>query len=461
MTTRVILVRHGESTYNVQKRVQGLCDESTLTENGRIGARQVGASLHGMHLDAIYSSPLRRAKATAELIMETLPGRLPETDQSLPMLQLNDNLREVNLFVWEGMTFDAIADQYPEEFKCWKERPHKLRMTMSTPEGDVEIYPILSLYKQAQQFWDEVLPHHADQTILVVGHSAINRALLQTAMGLNPQDLMSFHLANCSISILNIGKELGKDVQLESLNLTAHLGDPIPAFRPKNKGPRILLVRHGETNWNRDGRFQGQIDIPLNEKGRSQAQKCADFLAPVAIDKALTSSLSRPKETAEIILSQHPGVNTLETTDTLIEISHGLWEGKLETEIRAEYANELDQWQADPHMVQMPDGENLEDVWRRAEAGWQEAIALATQGTEDGGKDVVVLVTAHDAINKAILCQVVGWGPEEFWKFKQGNGAVSVIDYPHGVEGQPLLQAMNITTFFGAGVLDKTAAGAL
>ena len=71
-----------------------------------------------------------------------------------------------------------------------------------------------------------------------------------------------------------------------------------------------------------------------------------------------------------------------------------------------------------------------------------------------------ILVVAHDAINKAILCYVSGLTPAAFWNFKQGNGAVSVIDYVKGTDAPPLLMAMNITTHLG-GVLDKTAAGAL
>ena len=72
-----------------------------------------------------------------------------------------------------------------------------------------------------------------------------------------------------------------------------------------------------------------------------------------------------------------------------------------------------------------------------------------------------VMVTAHDAINKAILCHVVGWEPEAFWRFKQGNGAVSVIDYPDGVNSPPVLSAANITTHLSDSILDQTAAGAL
>jgi len=67
---------------------------------------------------------------------------------------------------------------------------------------------------------------------------------------------------------------------------------------------------------------------------------------------------------------------------------------------------------------------------------------------------------AHDATNKTLLCHILGLPTDNFWNFRQGNGAVSVIDYPSGLNGVPVLQAMNITTHLG-GVLDKTAAGAL
>ena len=81
-------------------------------------------------------------------------------------------------------------------------------------------------------------------------------------------------------------------------------GCGVLAFDPAG---RLLLVRHGETDWNREGRFQGQIDIPLNSTGRSQAEAAGRFLAPVTIHRAYTSCMARPRQTAEAILAAHPG----------------------------------------------------------------------------------------------------------------------------------------------------------
>ena len=159
----------------------------------------------------------------------------------------------------------------------------------------------------------------------------------------------------------------------------------------------------------------------------------------------------RPKETAEIILQQHSKIE-LKLDKGFWEISHGLWEGKFESEIEGSFPGLLKQWKESPETVQMPEGENLEQVWGRAIAAWSNLIN-SVSGTG--------IVVAHDAINKAIICQLFDLSPEHFWNFKQGNGAVTVIDYPKGPGGLPVLESMNITTHLSGSVLDKTAAGAL
>ena len=454
MKTTVIIVRHGESTSNVNRIISGHHDNAVLTERGEQQAQKVGEMLKGLKPDAVYSSPLKRAAQTGRIALSQMGSGLPE-------IQTAELIKEINLPLWESKSFADVEAQYVEEYAAWRQDPNNLKMPI--PDGDggtVDFYPVRDIWERASQFLQTKVKEHAGQTILLFGHSAINRALIGSSIGLGPEHLNNMGQNNCAISVLNFLGSYEDGAQLESLNITSHLGDTIPPRRSRYKGPRLLLVRHGETNWNRDGRFQGQIDIPLNENGHAQAAQAAEFLKDVKIDAAVTSSMKRPKETAEGILKYHPDV-TLSTTEDLWEISHGEWEGKLESEIESGYPGMLAQWQSKPETVQMPAGENLEDVWNRAKKGWGDIVAAYSSATEQK----TVMVVAHDAINKAILCQVFGLEPKNFWQFKQGNGAVSVIDYQGGPDnvsaGQPVLSAANITTHLSGSIFDKTAAGAL
>jgi probable phosphoglycerate mutase len=429
--------------------IQGRCDESVLTEKGTADAHQVGAALSSLKFDVVYSSPLQRAKKTAEVILPYLQGS--------PELLTPTSLLEIDLPLWEKLHKEVVKDKFSEDYRCWKERPHEFCMTLPTAEGTKEHFPVLALYEQAKQFWQEILPRHSGGTILIVAHNGINRCLLASALGISPALYHSIQQSNCGINVLNFVGGWGELVQLESLNQTSHMGDALPTPREGNRGLRLLLVRHGETEWNRVARFQGGIDVPLNENGRKQAQQAAEFLKDVPINFAVSSPMLRPKETAELILKNHPNIK-LELQEKLKEINHGLWEGKLESEIKQEYTDLLHQWQIAPETVQMPEGENLQQVWDRAIACWDAIIEAA--GVSDTELKTG-LVVAHDAINKVILCHVLGLSPASIWSIKQGNGAVTVIDYPHGLKKPPILQAMNITTHLSGGVLDQTAAGAL
>ncbi|MEO0852801.1 MAG: histidine phosphatase family protein, partial [Cyanobacteria bacterium J06648_11] len=296
-------------------------------------------------------------------------------------------------------------------------------------------------------------------TLAIVGHSGINRALIGTALGLGSEAYARIGQNNCAISVLNFAKGWDAPAQLESLNLTAHLGTCLP---PKTTGVRLLLVRHGETEWNRQQRFQGQRDIPLNDNGQRQASQAAAFLKDIPLDLAFSSPLKRPWETAMAILNGHSTGNNgqaslrLDAIADLQEISHGEWEGLYEHEIEANYPGQLAAWQSDPASVQMPEGENLGQVWERSRLAWQDIVRT----TESHAPNADALVVAHDAVNKAIVSQLFDLDPTAFWYFKQGNGAVTVIDYPFGLAEYPILRSLNITSHIG-GVIDCTAAGAL
>lgn len=446
LSTRVIILRHGQSSYNSQGRIQGRSDLSVLTERGLDDAKATGAAFEGLNFDAVYCSPLQRAKQTATTVLTALAQQ--------DRLQTDDRLLEIDLPLWETMFNQEVREKYRDEYQAWKQRPHQLKMLLSQADGtEREFFPVLALYEQATAFWQGILPQHQGKTILVVAHNGINRALISTALGIPPQMYHSIQQSNCGVTVLNFSGGWGENVQIESLNQTSHLGQKLPTFRPPNQGPRFLLIRHGETDWNRAGKFQGQIDVPLNENGRQQASLAAEFLKTIQIDFGFTSPMSRPKETAEIIIAGRD-LTLVENAD-LREIGHGLWEGKYESEIEAEYPGKLQQWHTHPESVQMPEGENLQDVWTRATAAWQQILQHVGNVPQTG------IVVAHDATNKVLLCHLLGLGLADIWKIKQGNGAVTVIDYPDGIEGQPVIQALNLTSHLAGGIFDRTAAGAL
>lgn len=449
--TRVIIVRHGESTYNTEKRIQGRSDASKLTEKGRNDAIKVGKALSNISFDAIYTSPLQRAKETADILRHELAINA----ENSATIETSHKLMEIDLPLWVGMLSAEVKEKFPEDYRIWSEEPDQLKMLLQGAEGTQEYFPVLALYEQARQFWQEILPYHQGETILIVAHNGINRAMLATALSISPSRYHSLQQSNCGISVLNFSGGLGEPVQLESMNQTQHLGGVLPSLRANHQGVRLLLVRHGETEWNRQTKFQGQIDVPLNENGKRQSHLCAEFLKDVDIDFAVSSPMLRPKETAQIILQYHKNV-VLEFDDGLKEISHGLWEGKLEKEIEQEFPGELQRWRLTPAEVQMPEGENLQQVCDRSQVAWNSIVKASLAKHLKTG-----LVVAHDATNKTLLCQILGLSSQHFWNFRQGNGAVTVIDYPSGLGGLPVLQAMNITSHFGGGVLDKTAAGAL
>ena len=121
---------------------------------------------------------------------------------------------------------------------------------------------------------------------------------------------------------------------------------------------RILLARHGETPWNAEGRYQGQIDIPLSPVGEGQANALGQRLKDVRIDRAVASPLSRAQLTARLALGD-ARADMLQTDADLQEIAHGEWEGLLASEIGEKDPARLRAWREEPDSVLMPGGESL------------------------------------------------------------------------------------------------------
>lgn len=183
---------------------------------------------------------------------------------------------------------------------------------------------------------------------------------------------------------------------------------------------KILLARHGETPWNAEGRYQGQVDIPLSAVGEVQAQALGRRLHETPIQRAIASPLSRARRTAELALGE-ARAPMLATDPDFMEIAHGTWEGLLATEIHARDPALLQSWREAPHEVLMPGGESLQHVFDRA---WP-ALVRATRGL---GSDDTLLVVAHDAVNRVLLCHVLGIPLARLWSFRQAPTTLNLLE---------------------------------
>lgn len=185
---------------------------------------------------------------------------------------------------------------------------------------------------------------------------------------------------------------------------------------------KILLARHGETPWNAEGRYQGQEDIPLSPIGEVQARALGERLSDVRIDRAVASPLGRAARTAQLALGEERAA-ILATDDGFKEIAHGSWEGLLAEEIRARDPELMHAWRHHPHEVLMPQGESLQQVLDRAWPAFERACAGM-------GAHETLLVVAHDAVNRVLLCRILGMPLANLWRFRQAPTTLNLLEGP-------------------------------
>jgi len=135
---------------------------------------------------------------------------------------------------------------------------------------------------------------------------------------------------------------------------------------------RLILIRHGETDWNVEKRYQGQEDPPLNRRGRDQAQWLAEALSGIPLDVLYSSPLARARETAQT-LKERLGV-PLHFEERLKEIHLGEWGGKLSAEVAEQDPDRHLRWETDAWSVTPPGGESLFQVRERVHAAADEIV---------------------------------------------------------------------------------------
>lgn len=230
-STKVILVRHARTTYNEQGRYQGSSDESVLTAKGHQDAYATGLNLKEYNFDAIYTSPLKRVRQTTQEILTALQDK-----NNVPPVYSDRLLTEICMSHWQGLYYQEVKEKFAEAYNCWQNTPHLFSIN--------NIYPVLELFEKARLFWQKILSKHQGQTILIVAHGGTNRALISTAVGLQPEKYHSLQQSNCGISCLEFSSR--NNAEIKYLNATEHLGETLPKLKAGKTGWRWLLL--SETN---------------------------------------------------------------------------------------------------------------------------------------------------------------------------------------------------------------------
>jgi probable phosphoglycerate mutase len=199
----------------------------------------------------------------------------------------------------------------------------------------------------------------------------------------------------------------------------------------------LILVRHGETDWNTQRRYQGQLDVPLNDKGQWQARRVAQALAGQPVDHLFSSDLQRAYATAQSIAAL---CGRLVTPDPrLREMGFGAWEGLTVPQIKERYADSYRRWREDPAANPPEGAEGLVAAEQRVKQAWQEI--------KRSDAETVVLVS-HGGTLRILLRHLLGLPPEAYWQFKIGNASLSRLRItPAG----STLVAMNDTRHLEAG----------
>ncbi len=267
-----VLIRHGQTDWNLVHKLQGSSD-IPLNDTGREQAAQAADNLRtyaqdqAISWDGVITSPLSRALETGQIIAQAL---------GLPVLGSYPGLAERSFKNLEGVSNNP---------QLWE----------SIEKETADIEPLGDFLARVEEALDQVEADHPGRNLIIVAHGMLISRLL-----------------------------------------TARTGQPVPIplnasvspLAPARRASSILLIRHGQTDWNKQGLMQGSSDIPLNDTGRKQARETAAALKAqkLAFDVVVSSPLSRAYETAQII-GQAFGLEVAATYPGLIERGYGEAEG--------------------------------------------------------------------------------------------------------------------------------------
>jgi broad specificity phosphatase PhoE len=198
---------------------------------------------------------------------------------------------------------------------------------------------------------------------------------------------------------------------------------------------RLILLRHGETQANLEQRYQGQSESHLSELGLEESEELSRFLEKEDFCAIYSSTLSRSHETAKIIARPH-NLEVIQIED-LKERNYGIWENMKFDDIRSKYPDVYGSWLIDPGKTVIPGAEPLELLQKRGVSAIESLIE------KHSGKTFCVV--GHGGINRAILFHYMHMDINNFWRIRQDNTCINIIE----IDRSPIITLLNSTPHLG------------
>ena len=405
-----ILVRHGESDFNLSGIIQGQLDSPRLTARGEFQAEAVGNFIKGCSVNKIYTSPLRRAFQTAEIISDIL-------DINKSDIIKDNDLIEIDFHSWTNCSKDHIRKQYADQYNIWRRSPYNFEIESK--------YPVREIYTRISRFVADI-NKNASGINLIVGHKGSISAIISCLLNLPSSHHHFLQIDRGSVSVVQerLRTEDGVEYELLCANECPSLkpADPVgntAEIKTKSHG-EVYLVRHGQTASNLERKYQGSKNIPLSEIGKEGISALSkSFLVQQPI-RIVSSPLLRAKQSAQI-LAQVFRVSSISERKDMHEYLYGVWEGMTEDEVQQYRSSEYYQWKAAPISSEIPQAEHINDAYNRCGAIWE----YFEQDIKNWGGGILSI--AHDVVNRLLICNALDLPANYIWSFKQTNASVTII----------------------------------
>ena len=397
--TKVTALRHAESEGNIIPIYQGELPGTDLTKKGEGQAKKAGDWLKTQNVDVIYCSPLARTQQTAEIVSK----------QTGAKVIVDERLREVSFGEWEGKTVDFSDLTFIKE-----RRAHKIES--GKPES-IYHFDGMETWESVQarlgSFMEEILPRHRSEHVIVITHADPMVNIEHFFTGEDPLKLSHRpypEKATPAQYYWDHDKNQQLDLHKDTVDDVSWMGGKT------DKSIELILVRHGQTDWNAQGLSQGHTDNDLNETGIAQAHETAKALTKEHIDVIISSDLKRAKQTAEII-GKEIGVEVTEFWEDLRERNEGVWDGKHIDEVLKDYpsANQESKSVSFHHRTP-PEGESFTEFITRVEKACQMLLE------KYAGKKVIVV--SHGGTTRALHTVIQNLGYDAALNMRPKNAGI-------------------------------------